>query len=68
MTRMPSPAAELRTPHARLSEAPLHDLVGYRLAQATIVTDHVFDERVRRTGLRRSSCCTRWPCCGGSRT
>ena len=53
MTRKPIPAAELRTPHARLSEAALHELVGYQLAQARIVTDQVFDERVRRTGLRR---------------
>ena len=53
MTRKPSPADELRTPHARLSEAALHDIVGYQLAQAAIVTDQVFDERVRRTGLRR---------------
>jgi DNA-binding MarR family transcriptional regulator len=54
MTRKPSiPAAE-RTPLAQLAEASIHDIVGYQLAQATIVTDQVFDERVGSLGeLRR---------------
>jgi DNA-binding MarR family transcriptional regulator len=53
MTRKPGPADRLRTPHAKLSEAPLHGIVGYQLAQAKIVTDQVFDELARRTGLRK---------------
>jgi DNA-binding MarR family transcriptional regulator len=50
------PAATLagRTPLAKLSEAAIHTIVGYQLAQATIVTDQVFDERLgHRGGLRR---------------
>lgn len=48
---VPKPA---RTPLAQLSEAGAHAIVGYQLAQAAIVTDQVFDERVgRRGGLRR---------------
>ena len=43
-----------RTPQARLSEGAMHGIVGYQLAQATIVTDQVFDERVGAQGdLRR---------------
>ena len=43
-----------RTPLAQLSEAGAHAIVGYQLAQAAIVTDQVYDERVgRRGGLRR---------------
>lgn len=43
-----------RTPSARLAEGAAHALVGYQLAQAAIVTDQVFDERVGRSGdLRR---------------
>ena len=43
-----------RTPFAMLAEAGVHAIVGYQLAQATIVTNQVFDERVgRRGGLRR---------------
>jgi DNA-binding MarR family transcriptional regulator len=37
-----------RTPMAALSEARIHGLVGYQLAQSSIVTDQVFDERVRQ--------------------
>ena len=50
----PVPAAE-RTPQTRLSEGPVHGIVGYQLAQAAIVTDQVFHERVGRAdgGLRR---------------
>lgn len=46
-------AAAERTPLARLSEGPVHGLVGYQIAQAGIVTDQVFDERVGADGLRR---------------
>jgi len=43
-----------RTPQSRLSEGPVHGIVGYQLAQAAIVTDQVFDERVGGDdGLRR---------------
>jgi len=46
--------AEDRTPLARLSEGGAHAIVGYQLAQAAIVTNQVFDERVgHRGGLRR---------------
>ena len=53
MPRKPSADAD-RTPQARLGEGPLHGLVGYQLAQASIVTNRVFDEQAsRRGGLRR---------------
>lgn len=54
MTRPPAlPPAE-RTPSAQLSEAGLRAIVGYQLAQATIVTDQIFDEQVGTPGgLRR---------------
>ena len=43
-----------RTPLARLAEGGVHAIVGYQLAQASIVTDQVFDEQVGRNGeLRR---------------
>ena len=45
--------SEDRTPRARLSEGGAHAIVGYQLAMAAIVTNHVFDERVGRGGLRR---------------
>jgi len=51
--RRPSIPVTQRTPQALLSEAGLRGIVGYQLAQATIVTDKVFDEVVgRRMGLR----------------
>src|SRR5262245_46787893 len=53
---MPSKAplrSEDRTPLARLSEGGAHAIVGYQMAQAAIVTNQVFDERVGRGGLRR---------------
>ena len=55
MPRKLSPAAEDRTPLTRLHEGSAHALVGYQLAQAAIVTNQVFDERVghQRAGLRR---------------
>lgn len=53
MPRKPSPDAD-RTPQARLGEGPLHGLIGYQLAQASIVTNRVFDALAsRRGGLRR---------------
>jgi DNA-binding MarR family transcriptional regulator len=49
----PLPEAE-RTPLARLSEAAIHGIVGYQIAQAGIVTDQVFDDQVAHSGgLRR---------------
>ena len=54
MPRKPSLAAEDRTPLTRLREGGAHAIVGYQLAQAAIVTNQVFDERVAvRGGLRR---------------
>ena len=56
MTRKTTPpAAEDRTPLTRLREGDVHAIVGYQLAQAAIVTNQVFDERVghARSGLRR---------------
>lgn len=53
-TRKPVITAAERTPLARLTEAGIHAIVGYQLAQAAILTNQVFDERVgRRGGLRR---------------
>lgn len=53
-TRHPPVADAERTPAARLSEAAMHDIVGYQLAQAAIVTDHVFTEQVGKPqGIRR---------------
>jgi DNA-binding MarR family transcriptional regulator len=46
MPRAPSPTAEDRTPQARLAESELHGVVGYQLAQASIVTTQVFDAEV----------------------
>lgn len=54
MTRKDAVPEAERTPLARLTEGPLHAIVGYQLAQAEIVTDRVFDEQVAaRGGLRR---------------
>jgi DNA-binding MarR family transcriptional regulator len=50
MTRKPAVPAADRTPLAQLAEAGAHSIVGYQLAQAAIVTDQVFDERVGRDG------------------
>lgn len=53
MNRKPVPKAD-RTPLAQLTEAGVHSIVGYQLAQAAIVTDQVFDDQVGRDGgLRR---------------
>lgn len=44
----------VRTPQARLSEAGMHLILGYQLAQAGVVTTQVFDAQVRaKHGLRR---------------
>jgi DNA-binding MarR family transcriptional regulator len=40
------PAELTQTPRARLEEGDLHDLLGYQLAQAAIVTDSVFSRMV----------------------
>ena len=54
MTRAPPIPPQDRTPQAQLSEASLHAIVGYQLAQASIVTDQVFDEQAGAPGgLRR---------------
>jgi DNA-binding MarR family transcriptional regulator len=55
MARKTSVDSEERTPLTRLREGSAHGLVGYQLAQAAIVTNQVFDERVghTRSGLRR---------------
>lgn len=54
MPKKPAPTPAERTPLARLSEGSTHGIVGYQLAQATIVTNQVFDERVGEQGdLRR---------------
>jgi DNA-binding MarR family transcriptional regulator len=53
MNRKPAVPAADRTPLARLAEAGVHGIVGYQLAQATIVTDQVFDERLGRKGVLR---------------
>ena len=54
MPHRPPLRSEERTPLARLSEGGAHAIVGYQLAQAAIVTNQVFDERVgQRGGLRR---------------
>ena len=43
-----------RTPQARLSEAGMHAILGYQLAQAGIVTTQVFEAQVGgEAGLRR---------------
>ena len=43
-----------RTPLAHLSEGGAHAIVGYQLAQATLVTDQLYAEHVGRPlGLRR---------------
>ena len=53
MPTRPRLRAEERTPLARLTEGGVHAIVGYQLAQASIVTNQVFDDRVGRTGMRR---------------
>ena len=54
MTRRANIPKADRTPLAQVAEAGVHAIVGYQLAQATIVTDQVFHDRVGRDGgLRR---------------
>lgn len=50
MTHTPHAPLQDRTPLARLSEGPLHGVVGYQLAQATIVTTQVFIAEVGGAG------------------
>jgi DNA-binding MarR family transcriptional regulator len=51
--RKSSRAPAERTPAVPLSESALRSIVGYQLAQATIVTDKVFEERAGHRGVRR---------------
>jgi DNA-binding MarR family transcriptional regulator len=52
--RIPAGPLADRTPAAALDEGALLGIVGYQLAQATVVTDRVFDEQVGQAqGLRR---------------
>jgi DNA-binding MarR family transcriptional regulator len=55
MPRKSPLATEDRTPLTRLHEGAAHAILGYQIAQAAIVTNQVFDERVghQRGGLRR---------------
>lgn len=46
MAPMNSKGSDERTPGARLAEAGMHHILGYQLAQATIVTMQVFAERI----------------------
>jgi DNA-binding MarR family transcriptional regulator len=48
MTTIPRPTRAARTPQALLTEGPVHGIVGYQLAQATIVTSKVFDQVAAR--------------------
>lgn len=48
--RTVSPPDADRTPAARLTESPMHGIIGYQIAQAAIVTDHIFDTQVGRPG------------------
>jgi DNA-binding MarR family transcriptional regulator len=48
MPRTPLPPPADRTPQARLGEADLHGVLGYQLAQASIVTSEVFVDAVGR--------------------
>jgi DNA-binding MarR family transcriptional regulator len=51
--RAPSLPDADRTPAARLSESPIHGILGYQLAQASIVTDQVFETQLGRPGELR---------------
>lgn len=52
--RKPTVPMAVRTPAASLDEAALLTVIGYQLAQATVVTDRVFDEHVgQRQTLRK---------------
>ncbi len=51
--RTPSVPDADRTPAARLSEALMHGIVGYQIAQAAIVTDGIFHDHVGRPGELR---------------
>lgn len=47
-SRSSTPPDDDKTPAGRLSEASLHLVLGYQLAQASIVTDAIFADRVNR--------------------
>ncbi len=54
MPRRPADAAAAeRTPQARLAEAGLHGVIGYQLAQASIVTTQVFAAAVGKKSRLR---------------
>lgn len=46
MRKQPEPPNDL-TPNSRLTAESLHEVLGFHLALATIVTDRVFDQQVR---------------------
>jgi DNA-binding MarR family transcriptional regulator len=46
MSNLTSPPIQDRTPLARIAESQLHGVVGYQLAQASIVTTQVFNAEV----------------------
>ncbi|GAP37797.1 MarR family transcriptional regulator [Piscinibacter sakaiensis] len=49
----PTPAADESTPRGGLGEGAIHRLLGYRLAQAAVVTTHAFEREVGEPlGLR----------------
>ncbi len=48
MPRTPPPSSEERTPQARLAEGPLQQILGYQLAQASVVTTQVFITQVAK--------------------
>lgn len=53
MSRSPNSTNQDRTPLTRMTESELHGVVGYQLAQATIVTTQVFNDEVGTAfGLR----------------
>jgi DNA-binding MarR family transcriptional regulator len=48
MTRTAKSHLDELTPRARLDEGAIHDLLGYQLAQATIITSASFEQEVGR--------------------
>jgi DNA-binding MarR family transcriptional regulator len=54
MSHSPKPPPDSLTPQARLEEGGLHDVLGYQLAQASLLTDQRFVSAVGKpTGLGR---------------
>jgi DNA-binding MarR family transcriptional regulator len=52
MSSLPKPPPDTLTPEARLQEGGLHDVLGYQLAQASLLTDQRFVSAVGKpTGL-----------------